>query len=145
MLKFLNATGIQETLAVLPSWYVALTGFVLGGILASFFGVVLYRTPRGLGLGGRSVCVCSRQLKFYENVPVLGWLALKGRTRCCKQKIPYTMFVQETLVAFIFAVAGARGLQSLLIVFVVSAVSIALVWVRLRLTRDSVNTGDNHV
>lgn len=144
MLKLLSATGFQETLEVLPSWYVALTGFVLGGILASFFGVVLYRTPRGLSLGGRSICVCSRQLKFYENVPVIGWLALKGRTRCCKQKIPYTMFIQETLVAFIFAVAGAHDLRSLFIVSVVSAVLIALVWARLRLTRDSTPANDKH-
>lgn len=143
MLKFLSPVSIQETLAILPSWYVALTGFVLGGILASFFGVVLYRTPRGLSLGGRSVCVCNRQLKFYENVPVMGWLVLKGRTRCCKQKIPYVMFVQEATAASIFAVAGA--LQRLLIVSVVSIVCIVLVWARLRLTRNSTPIGDKHI
>lgn len=59
---------------------------LLGGLLAgSFITVVAHRVPRGESIvGPRSRCPeCGTQVAAYDNVPVLSWLALRGRARCC--------------------------------------------------------------
>jgi len=62
---------------------------VLGAALGSFFNVVAYRMPRGLSLSRpRSRCPkCETPIKPYDNVPVLSWLALRGKCRSCKASI----------------------------------------------------------
>lgn len=104
---------VWESFKYSPPWYLASTGFILGGVLASFLGVVVYRTPKGIGLGGRSACVCGRQLKVYENIPVFAWIALKGRTRCCKERIPTYLFVYEAFVSLAMMGAGLHSLEYL--------------------------------
>lgn len=62
----------------------------LGGLIAgSFVTVVGYRVPRGESIvGPRSRCTtCGRQIAAYDNVPVISWLALRGRSRCCGERI----------------------------------------------------------
>lgn len=65
--------------------------FLLGGlIIGSFLNVCIYRIPRGLSIvePARSYCPqCNRQLTWWENIPVLSWLALNGKCRGCKNKI----------------------------------------------------------
>jgi leader peptidase (prepilin peptidase)/N-methyltransferase len=70
--------------AVHLSVVAALVG-VMGGALGSFFNVVAYRLPRGESLTHPpSRCPdCASAIKPYDNVPVLGWLALRGRCRSC--------------------------------------------------------------
>lgn len=63
-------------------------GFVLGASLASFGGVLIERIPKKEPITGRSHCSCGRLLKWYENVPVIGWLRIKGKTKCCNTKLP---------------------------------------------------------
>lgn len=58
----------------------------LGGLIAgSFVTVVAHRVPRGESIvGPRSRCpACGAQIAAYDNVPVVSWLALRGRARCC--------------------------------------------------------------
>jgi leader peptidase (prepilin peptidase) / N-methyltransferase len=58
----------------------------LGGLMAgSFVTVVAHRVPRGESIvGPRSRCPgCGAQIAAYDNVPVLSWLRLRGRARCC--------------------------------------------------------------
>ncbi len=63
--------------------------FVLGASIGSFINVVVYRLPAGLSiLYPPSRCPrCLNGLKAYDNVPVLGWLWLRGRCRYCKTRI----------------------------------------------------------
>ncbi|MGB3297314.1 MAG: prepilin peptidase, partial [Phormidesmis sp.] len=63
--------------------------FILGAAVGSFLNVVIYRLPAGLSLVyPPSRCPrCETRLKPYDNVPVLGWLWLKGRCRSCKLPI----------------------------------------------------------
>src|SRR3712207_5035271 len=63
---------------------------VLGAVLGSFLNVVAYRLPRGESLSRpRSRCPgCLTQIRAYDNVPVLSWLALRGRCRACREPIP---------------------------------------------------------
>jgi leader peptidase (prepilin peptidase) / N-methyltransferase len=58
---------------------------VIGAIFGSFLNVVAYRLPRGESLSHpRSRCPqCETPIKPYDNVPVLSWLALRGKCRAC--------------------------------------------------------------
>lgn len=63
----------------------------LGGLVAgSFVTVVAHRVPRGESIvGPRSRCPgCGTQIAAYDNVPVVSWLLLRGRGRCCGESIP---------------------------------------------------------
>jgi leader peptidase (prepilin peptidase)/N-methyltransferase len=78
-----------------------------GGMLGSFVTVVAHRVPRGASIAGpRSLCPeCGTQIAAYDNVPVLSWLALRGRSRCCGQSISARYPLTEaTLVALFVAV-----------------------------------------
>ena len=61
----------------------------LGLTFGSFLNVVIHRLPRGENLAfPASRCPsCGTPIKGYYNIPVVGWLALRGRARCCKVKI----------------------------------------------------------
>jgi leader peptidase (prepilin peptidase) / N-methyltransferase len=63
--------------------------FILGAAVGSFLNVVIYRLPAGLSLiHPPSRCPrCETRLKPYDNVPIFGWLWLKGRCRSCKAPI----------------------------------------------------------
>jgi leader peptidase (prepilin peptidase)/N-methyltransferase len=64
----------------------AVTLACLGGLLAgSFVTVVAHRVPRRESVvGPRSRCpACGATITAYDNVPVLSWLLLRGRSRCC--------------------------------------------------------------
>ena len=76
-------------------WIGVLYGVFLGGCLASFGCVVSERVPAGLGIGGRSVCACGRQLTALENIPVLGWARVGGRARCCDARLPVRYLLWE--------------------------------------------------
>ncbi|MBR8838772.1 MAG: prepilin peptidase [Stigonema ocellatum SAG 48.90 = DSM 106950] len=78
--------------------------FTLGASIGSFINVVVYRLPTGLSiLWPPSRCPhCLNQLKPYDNLPVLGWLLLKGRCRYCKSKISLRYPVVEAVTGFLF-------------------------------------------
>jgi leader peptidase (prepilin peptidase) / N-methyltransferase len=78
--------------------------FVLGASVGSFLNVVVYRLPAGLSLlHPPSRCPkCRTQLKPYDNVPVFGWLWLKGRCRYCKTPISIRYPLVEAATAILF-------------------------------------------
>ena len=63
--------------------------FILGASVGSFLNVVIYRLPAGISLlSPPSRCPrCLTRLRPYDNVPVLGWVWLRGRCRYCKVAI----------------------------------------------------------
>ncbi len=73
----------------LPKWFVTTTAVILGLNCGSFLNVVIYRLPRDLSLvhPGSRCPGCDTPIAPYDNIPVLGWLLLRGRSRCCKTKI----------------------------------------------------------
>jgi leader peptidase (prepilin peptidase)/N-methyltransferase len=87
-------------------WYNAILGGVLGASIASFLCVCSERLPRGESIGGKSTCVCGRQLRWRENVPIFGWLLCKGTARCCQAKIPRRYVWAEAFLALAWAGAG---------------------------------------
>jgi leader peptidase (prepilin peptidase)/N-methyltransferase len=63
--------------------------FVLGLFGGSFLNVVIYRVPRDMSIARPpSHCpACGAPVRFFDNIPVLSYLALGGRARCCKARI----------------------------------------------------------
>ena len=61
---------------------------VVGLVVGSFLNVVVYRTPLHLSVSTpRSFCpTCDRQLEWWENVPLLSWLFLRGRCHTCHER-----------------------------------------------------------
>jgi leader peptidase (prepilin peptidase)/N-methyltransferase len=78
--------------------------FVWGLMLGSFLNVCIYRLPRGLSVvSPRSACPsCHRMIPFYENVPVLSWLLLRGRCRACQTPISVRYLIVEVLTGALF-------------------------------------------
>lgn len=80
--------------------------FVVGASIGSFLNVVVYRLPAGLSLlYPPSRCPqCLTPLKPYDNVPVLGWLWLKGRCRYCKTPISPRYPCVEAFTGVLFVI-----------------------------------------
>ncbi|WP_299411338.1 A24 family peptidase [Acaryochloris sp. IP29b_bin.148] len=76
----------------------------LGASVGSFLNVVIYRLPANLSLlHPPSRCPqCQTPLKPYDNVPVLGWLWLKGKCRYCRTPISSRYPLVEAITALLF-------------------------------------------
>ena len=83
----------------------ALVGLVIG----SFLNVVIARVPEGRSIGGRSACPqCGASIAARDNVPLLSFIALRGRCRGCGVRIPWRYPLVEAVTAVAVAVAYAR-------------------------------------
>lgn len=74
---------------------------VIGGAFGSFLNVVAYRLPLGMNLSrpGSRCPKCQRPIRPWHNIPVLGWLLLRGRCRDCGAPISPRYPIVELLVA----------------------------------------------
>lgn len=82
----------------------------IGGLLAgSFATAVAHRLPRGMSVvGPRSECpACGARIAAYDNVPLLSWVLLRGRARCCGARISPRYPLAELLVGALFATTVA--------------------------------------
>ena len=71
------------------SLFIHIWAFVIGACVGSFLNVCIVRWPleRSI-LRPRSRCPsCGNQLTWYENVPIVSWIALRGHCRCCDEPI----------------------------------------------------------
>jgi leader peptidase (prepilin peptidase) / N-methyltransferase len=78
----------------------------LGGLLiGSFVTAIAHRVPRGLSIAGpRSQCPsCGETITARDNVPVVSWLLLRGRARCCGARISPLYPLTELAVGALFA------------------------------------------
>jgi leader peptidase (prepilin peptidase)/N-methyltransferase len=71
----------------------------------SFVTVVAHRVPRGESIvGPRSCCpACGVQIAAYDNVPVVSWLVLRGRARCCGATISARYPLTELVLGLLYA------------------------------------------
>ncbi len=78
--------------------------FVWGLIIGSFINVVIYRVPLGKSIiGPSSHCpVCSETIMVRDLVPVIGYVLLKGKCRCCREKISLRYPMVEVLTGVSF-------------------------------------------
>jgi len=77
---------------------------LLGLVIGSFLNVVVYRVPAGIPLTRESRCPrCDAPVRWWQNVPVFGWLALRGRCAHCGEGISarYPLVEAATCAAFV--------------------------------------------
>jgi prepilin signal peptidase PulO-like enzyme (type II secretory pathway) len=92
---------VDPTLTTLGRLLQAFGVVILGGSIGSFLNVVVYRLPRGMGLlRPASRCPhCEYPILARDNIPVIGWLVLRGRCRRCQIRISARYPIVEAAVA----------------------------------------------
>ncbi|OFW32564.1 MAG: hypothetical protein A3G76_13880 [Acidobacteria bacterium RIFCSPLOWO2_12_FULL_65_11] len=91
-------------MGVSPAFFTIFSAAV-GAVIGSFLNVCIYRLPRGTSIvWPASACPsCRRPLSWFENIPIVSYLALGGRCRTCRARISIRYPVVEALTAAMFA------------------------------------------
>lgn len=91
-------------------WFVWLVAFAWGAAWGSFFNVAIYRWPRGMSVvTPPSHCpACGAPIRVWNNVPILGWLFLRGKASCCGASIS-PRYPMVELLAAVLCVAIAEN------------------------------------
>jgi leader peptidase (prepilin peptidase)/N-methyltransferase len=109
---------------------------VMGFVIGSFLTVVVDRVPRGASIvAPPSACgSCGLRLGVRDLVPVLSWLALRGKCRRCRAPIGVEPIVVELTTAAVFVLFGLHfGAAAVLPAFcILGAALVALTWIDLR-------------
>jgi leader peptidase (prepilin peptidase)/N-methyltransferase len=120
-----------------PVFFVAIIG-LLGLAIGSFLNVVIYRVPRGESISspGSHCPRCDTAIKSRHNVPVLGWLVLRGKCAACRAPISMRYPAVELGTAvFMMAITARFGFTAQLpayLFFAAIAITLALIDVDLR-------------
>lgn len=80
------------------------------------------------------MCACGRQLRWRENVPILGWLVYKGTARCCLAKIPVRYLWAEIFLTLAWSVAGmlsgGERVWALILAVTAAGATLGVTWQR---------------
>ncbi len=89
---------------------IAAVVFAFGLAFGSFLNVCIYRLPREQSVvsPGSACPGCGHEIRWYDNVPVLSWVVLRGRCRDCGQRITPRYLLVELLVAILFLACYAH-------------------------------------
>ena len=80
--------------------------FLFGACVGSFLNVCIFRIPAGKSIvRPPSHCACGKPIAWHDNIPILGWILLRGRARCCGRRISFRYPLVETLTAAVFCAA----------------------------------------
>ena len=90
--------------SLLPFHFWSLCFFVLGCITGSFLNVCIHRLPLGMSIvSPRSHCPhCKYSIPWYLNLPLITWVALRGRCKNCGAPISPRYFIVELLTGIAF-------------------------------------------
>ena len=116
-----------------PRWIVIAFAAVLGAMIGSFLNVVIHRLPREQSIVlPKSACpACGAAIHFYDNIPILSFLILRGRCRSCRAPISPRYPAVEALCALLFALVTWRDGLSYALPFDIAfaAAMLALVFI----------------
>lgn len=113
-LRVLETTQVRAAECFIAAWF-----FFLGSAIGSFANVVVYRMPRGMNVASKdSACPwCKTPIKMRHNIPVFGWLMLRGRCYTCRlpisRRYPIVEFVFGAvflILYFVELISGAANL-----------------------------------
>src|SRR5688572_12885846 len=91
--------------ATMPLWMYKVPGlvfaFCFGACVGSFINVVVFRLPAGISIiSPPSRCpTCGAMLTWRENMPILGWILLRGRCKYCDVRISPQYMIVELFMA----------------------------------------------
>jgi leader peptidase (prepilin peptidase) / N-methyltransferase len=95
-------------------WLMAFWVFVVGSAIGSFLNVVVYRLPRALSISNPpSHCPrCDHAIRWYHNLPVVGWLVLGGKCLDCRAPISPRYPLVELAAGLLFVALGWLDVHS---------------------------------
>jgi len=98
-----------------------ITAFILGCIWGSFSNVCIYRLPQNISVSkGRSYCLsCQKQIRWYDNIPLISYIILMAKCRDCSAKIDFKYFLVELISGLNFLIIFyffGISLESLLLI-----------------------------
>jgi len=129
-----------------PRAFVAVA-FVLGSLIGSFLNVVIHRLPRGESIvhPGSQCPACGHAIRPWHNVPILGWIWLRGRCADCGVRISARYPLVELATGLLFAVVaqrfGVSPMAGLWMAFAAALLVAALVDVDHRIIPDEISLG----
>lgn len=90
--------------------YLVVAVAIAGLLIGSFLNVCIYRLPRDISVvAPRSFCTeCGKQIAWFDNIPLLSYIALRGKCRNCKKNIGLRYPLVELMTAVLFAIAAYR-------------------------------------
>ena len=95
-------SDLADFSAAMP-WFFPALAFVFGACIGSFLNVVIHRVPAGQSIvRPGSHCACGAPIAWHDNIPVLSWLLLRGRARCCGRRFSARYPFVELLTALLF-------------------------------------------
>src|SRR3954468_8805108 len=96
--------SFAEVAAAFP-WFFPVVAFAVGAGVGSFLNVVIYRLPKEESIvTPGSHCGCGQPIAWHDNIPILSWLALRGRARCCGRQFSFRYPFVELLTGVLFLV-----------------------------------------
>jgi leader peptidase (prepilin peptidase)/N-methyltransferase len=119
--------------------------FLFGIVIGSFLNVCISRIPEGLSIvsPGSRCPRCKTPIKFYDNVPILGWLCLRGKCRSCALPISPMYPLIELATGLLFVACylsfGLTVETFKWIVFVSLIIVLTITDLRVRLLPDAIN------
>ncbi|MBI5236396.1 MAG: prepilin peptidase [Deltaproteobacteria bacterium] len=129
----------------MPYNLILIVPFVLGAVVGSFLNVCIYRIPAGRSIvfPGSSCSSCGQAIAFYDNIPILSYLLLRGRCRRCAASFSFQYPLVEVLSA-VFATAlfirsGASVETLVYFVFVSALIVITFIDLELRIIPDVIS------
>jgi leader peptidase (prepilin peptidase)/N-methyltransferase len=90
-------------LAASAPWFFPLVAFLVGACVGSFLNVVISRLPAGESVvTPGSHCDCGAPIAWHDNLPLVSWVVLRGRARCCGRLFSIRYWLVELLTAGLF-------------------------------------------
>lgn len=114
----------------LPTSYYGICFFILGALLGSFANVVIYRLPQSKSVvhPGSSCPECGHKVRWFDNIPMISWLILRGKCRDCQTAISWRYPLVEFLTGLLFLMIFLKvGFQWVLIEYLYLAFALVVV------------------
>jgi len=89
---------------VIPQWPMIAAVALVGLCVGSFLNVCIYRLPRreSVAWPASRCTTCNRALSWYENIPMVSWIVLRGRCRTCRAPVSWMYPIVEIVTALTF-------------------------------------------
>lgn len=110
--------------------------FIYGLIIGSFLNVCIYRIPRNESIAwpGSHCPTCSHNLKWYDNIPLVSYLVLKGKCRYCNTNISAQYPLVESLNAYVYIIMYMKFGFGLDFIFysLISSILVSIIFIDLK-------------
>ena len=115
--------------------------FWLGACIASFLNVVIWRVPRGESIvSPPSHCPkCNAAIKWYQNIPILSWLALRGKCANCRAPISPRYILIELLGGVLFLAAFWKFGRDGELAFAALNTTVVWIWIALMIVGSMID------